>query len=126
MRILLESFAGKFVSDINRRDVESFQAVRRQPSRKDGLPRANSTCNREVEALRRLLNKAIEWGMLERIPPPGSNACRSLRTNPVPLPRRGQTSTGSIFEALAAHHRLRLKTGMRRGEILNQRGPTWT
>ena len=122
MRIILESFGGKFVSDIDRRDVESFQAVRRATLRKDGLPRANSTCNREVEAIRRLLNKAIEWGMLERNP--------ASRLKPLPEPQ-GRTRFLSLDEAKrlleASSRHLRpiivcaLETGMRRGEILNLR-----
>ena len=122
MRILLESFAGKFVSDIDRRDVESFQAVRRATLCKDGLPRANSTCNREVEALRRLLNKAIEWGMLER------NPASRLKRLPEPQGRTRFLSLDEakrLLEASSRHLRpiivCALETGMRRGEILNLR-----
>jgi integrase len=122
MQIILESFGGKFVSDIDRREVESFQAVRRATLRKDGLPRANSTCNREVEALRRLLNKAIEWGMLER------NPASRLKSLPEPQGRTRFLSLDEakrLLEASSRHLRpiivCALETGMRRGEILNLR-----
>jgi integrase len=122
MRFILQYFAGKFVSDIDRRDVESFQSARRATLRTDGRPRANSTCNREVEALRRLLNKAIEWGMLERNP--------ASRIKPLPEPQ-GRTRFLSLDEAkrlLEASSRhltpiivCALETGMRRSEILGLR-----
>ena len=122
MRIILGGFGGKIVSDIDKRDVESFQASRRSTLRKDGRPRANSTCNREVEALRRLLNKAIEWGMLERNP--------ASRLKPLPEPK-GRTrfltldEAKRLLEASSRHLRpiivCALETGMRRSEILGLR-----
>ena len=122
MRILLEYFAGKFVTDIDRRDVESFQSARRATPRSDGRPRANSTCNREVETLRRLLNKAIEWGMLER------NPASRLKSLPEPQGRTRFLTLDEakrLLEASSRHLRpivvCSLETGMRRGEILNLR-----
>lgn len=122
MRFILERFAGKFVSDIERREVESFQASRRALLRKDGRPRAHSTINREVEALRRLLNKAVRWGML------GKNPASQLNLLPEP---RGRTrfltldEAKRLLEATSRHLRpiivCALETGMRRSEILGLR-----
>ncbi len=122
MRIILEQFAGRVVADIDRRDVESFQVLRRSTLRTDGQPRANTTINREVETLRRLLNKAIEWGMLERNP--------ASRLKPLPEPQ-GRTrfltldEAKRLLEASSRHLRpiiiCALETGMRRGEILGLR-----
>ena len=122
MRVILEYFGGKFLSDVGRRDVESFQAMRRAIKRWDGRPRANSTCNREMQAIRRLLNKAVEWDLLERNP--------ASRFKLLPEPR-GRTRFLSLEEAKklleSASRHLRpiiicaLETGMRRNEILTLR-----
>lgn len=122
MRFILNQFAGKIVSEIDRREVESFQASRRAVLRKDGRPRANSTINREVEALRRLLNKAIKWGMLAK------NPASQIKLLPEP---RGRTrfltldEAKRLLEASSRHLRpivlCALETGMRRSEILSLR-----
>ena len=103
-------------------EIDYYCKGKRYRERKDGLPRANSTCNREVEAIRRLLNKANEWGMLER------NPASRLKSLPEP---RGRTRFLSLDEAKRlleeSSRHLRpiivcaLETGMRRGEILNLR-----
>ena len=122
MGIIAKHFAGRFASDIDRREVESFQSLRREVLLKNGSPRSNATVNREVAALRRLLNKGVEWGMLAR------NPAARIRLLPEP---RGRTRFLSLDEAkrlleVSSRH-LRpilvcaLETGMRRGEIMNLR-----
>ena len=82
MRIILESFGGKFVSDIDRQEVESFQALRRTTLRKDGLPRANSTCNGKWRRSGGSSTRRSSGECWRGIPPPGSNPCRSLGDGP--------------------------------------------
>jgi integrase len=55
---------------INMDMVDDFVARRRKTKRKGGKSFLKiSTINRELEVWRRALNKAVEWGVLEKVPP---------------------------------------------------------
>ena len=122
MNTIRNHFAGKLVSQITVYDVETFFAYRRGTQTIKGTPRSAATCNRELGALKRLINKAIAWGMAV------SNPVLSVK----PLrEERGRMRFLSLEEAgrlmeCASHH-LRpviataLCTGMRRGEIMGMR-----
>ena len=122
MNTIRNHFAGKLVSQITIYDVETFFAHRRSVPTIKGTPRSSATCNRELGALKRLINKAITWGMAV------SNPVLSVK----PLrEERGRMRFLSLEEAgrlmeCASHH-LRpiiataLCTGMRRGEIMGMR-----
>ena len=122
MNTIRNHFAGKLVSQITVYDVETFFAHRRSLLTVKGTPRSAATSNRELGALKRLINKTIAWGMAV------SNPVLSLK----PLrEERGRMRFLSLEEAgrlmeCASHH-LRpviataLCTGMRRGEIMGMR-----
>jgi len=63
MNTIRNHFAGKLVSQTTVYDVETFFAYRRGTQTIKGTPRSAATCNRELGALKRLINKAIAWGM---------------------------------------------------------------
>jgi len=122
MNTIRNHFSGKLVSQISVYDVETFFAHRKSVPTIKGTPRSAATCNRELGALKRLINKAITWGMAV------SNPVLSVK----PLrEERGRMRFLSLEEAgrlmeCASHH-LRpiiataLCTGMRRGEIMGMR-----
>jgi integrase len=123
LRAILSVFGGnKPVSQIDRSDVDAFQRARLDTTKRDGTPRSNCTINREVAALHRLLNKAVEWEAIEKNPGAGRKM----------LPeRKGRTrflsvdEAGRLMDACSSHLYpivlCALETGMRRGEILNLR-----
>ena len=63
MNTIRNHFAGKLISQITVYDVETFFAHRRGVPTIKGTPRSAATSNRELGALKRLINKAIAWGM---------------------------------------------------------------
>ena len=120
LNLIRDHFKRKLVSQITVHDVEKFLSVRRNVPKKSGEPRSAATCNRELGVLKRLLNKAIIWGMAATNP--------ALSVKPLREPK-GRTRSLSVEEAgrllgVSPDH-LRpilltaLDTGMRRGEILS-------
>jgi len=55
-------FGGKLLNQISRQQIQSFHTALRE----SGL--AAATANHQVKLLRRALNLAVEWGMLEKNP----------------------------------------------------------
>ncbi len=115
-------FAGKFVGEITTFDVDRFLKVRRETPTKKKTPRTPATCNRELGVLKRLLNKAVAWGMAP------SNLARGVKPLPEPKGRTRFLSVEKarkLMECSAAHLRpiimTALETGMRRGELIRLR-----
>ena len=123
MNTIRNHFAGKLVSQITVYDVETFFSHRRNVPTIKGTPRSAATSNRELGALKRLINKAIAWGMAV------SNPVLSVK----PLREEGARTrflsleeAGRLMKCASNHLRpiiaTALCTGMRRGEIMGMRG----
>jgi integrase len=113
------------VSQVAIDEIETFLAIRRDTPIKrkdDDHPRSAATCNRELSALKRLINKALEWGMATTNPVP--------KVKPLPEPN-GRTRFLSLDESRrlleCATRHLRpilltaLESSMRRGEIFRMK-----
>lgn len=63
-----EYFKGKKLFQITPLEIEQFKKVRKETPVRGGKPRSDVSVNRELEVLRHMLNKAVEWGMLDENP----------------------------------------------------------
>jgi integrase len=62
------AFGTRRLSEITYLDLETYRNRRRATPTRAGKPRTDATVNREMTTLRHMLNKAVEWGMLEHNP----------------------------------------------------------
>jgi integrase len=125
---LRETFGKHYLSEITYLDLETYRNRRRSTPTWAGKPRADATVNREVATLRHMLNKAVEWGMLENNPfSKGSKL--GLKENNHRLRFLTEEEVGALLKACSdlstysPHLRplveTALNTGMRRGELLS-------
>jgi site-specific recombinase XerD len=61
-------FGDRRLSEIGYLDLETYRNRRKATPTRAGKPRTDATINRELSTLRHMLNKAVEWGMLEHNP----------------------------------------------------------
>ena len=72
--ILLNSFGdgddqpGRKLCSISPYDLEEFKRRRKETPTRSGKPRSDVSVIRELETLRHLFNKAVEWGMMTESP----------------------------------------------------------
>jgi len=116
----LKSYFGNIpLYQITRRKAEEYQAWRINQRKKDGKPISPATVNREIAMLKRIINKAMEWGKASKNPIskikmfPEERKLRFLSQQE--LERLIECSP----EALKPIVIVAVFTGMRRGEILN-------
>jgi len=116
----LKSYFGNIpLCQITRRKAEEYQAWRINQRKKDGKPISPATVNREMAMLKRIINKAMEWGKASKNPIskikmfPEERKLRFLSQQE--LTRLVECSP----EALKPIIIIAVFTGMRRGEILN-------
>ena len=113
-----EYFKGRMVGDLTTLDVERFRNDRKETPVRGKTPRSGAAVNRELATLRAMLNKAVQWGMIERNPasrvkmfpePPGRNCFLKVE------------EAGRLLDACHPHIRsivlCALETGMRKSEI---------
>ena len=119
LNIIKDYFKRRIVSQITVYDVEKFIMIRRNAPKKSGESRSAATCNRELGVLKRLLNKAVAWGMA------ATNPALSVKPLREPEGRNRYLSieeAGRLIDASPDHLKpillTALDTGMRRGEIL--------
>ncbi len=125
-RYLVEEYRGAFggrrLAEISYLDLETFRNRRRATLTRAGKPRTDATVNREMSTLRHMLNKAIEWGMLEKSPL-GQGSRLMLKENNHRLRFLTLLEIEALLGACMAHVRpiveTALHTGMRRNEILS-------
>jgi integrase len=63
-----EFFKDKRLFQITPFDIEQFKKQRKETPVRGGKIRSDVSVNRELEVLRHMLNKAVEWGMLDENP----------------------------------------------------------
>ncbi len=56
------------LKDLSYLDLETYRNKRKATPLASGKIRTDATVNREMSALKHMLNKAVEWGMLEVSP----------------------------------------------------------
>ena len=66
--VFREYFGNKLLSEIDYKTLEDFRDTRKKTPTQHGTERSNRTVNIEMAFLRRILNKAVKWEMLERSP----------------------------------------------------------
>ena len=68
LNIFLFFFGTRKLCQIIPLDIEDFKKKRKETPTQHGKERSRISVNRELETLRHILNKAVEWGMLEENP----------------------------------------------------------
>ncbi len=116
----LKPFFGRYRLDqITSFLIEKYLHERRQSISRRGIPPANGTINRELEMLKHMFNKAIDWGKAERNPVRG---IRFLK-EPPPIQRiLTEEEEQQLLQASAPHLRIAIllatNAGLRLGEVL--------
>jgi len=124
VRYLREAFGEKRLKDISYLDLETYRNRRKATPLANGKPRTDATVNREMATLRHMLNKAVEWGLLE-VSPFRKGARLTLRENNQRHRYLTEEEIERLLSACSPHLKpiveLALHTGMRKGELLNLR-----
>ena len=68
VNILLGFFATHKLCQIAPLDIEDFKKKRKETLTQHGKERSGISVNRELETLRHIFNKAVEWGMMDKNP----------------------------------------------------------
>jgi len=113
-------FGGMYLNAINEEMVNRYILQRRGQKTARGTPPADNTVNRELEILSKILNSAVEWGYLQRLPLKRVRKLHIQRKEVEPLSqkevRRLLDNTDSFDKPLFA---CAVYTGARLGELLN-------
>ena len=121
-------FDHKIVCDITEHDVIAFRNVRQDTSTRNGTLRTPAAVNREISVLKRLLGKAVTWGMAR------TNVASGVKPLKEPKGRlhylEVEEAGRLLQEAVRSENPhlypillTALETGMRRGEIMKLRCP---
>lgn len=117
-----EYFSRRLLHEITALDVERFKNERKGAPTRAKRPRSGTAVNREMACLRAMLNKALQWEMIER------NPAAKVKMFPEPSGRNAFLSieeAGRLLDACHSHLRpivlCALETGMRKSEILGLR-----
>jgi len=121
-------------------DVEQFKKKRKDTPTRSGKPRSDVAVNRELETLRHILNKAVEWGMMTENPfnrfktailfAEDENRIRYLTEDEIkklfavlgeekPKDKKKPEEKIKPYQYLENIVKTALLTGLRRGDILN-------
>jgi integrase len=122
LKMAREYFGEKRLSKITYLDLETWRNKRKATCTIAGKPRSDASTNREMALISHILNKAIEWGMLETSPFKKGKRLMFKENN-----QRLRFLTDGEVEALLNASSPHLKpivevallTGMRRGELLS-------
>jgi len=110
---LLARFKGQYLNEINVLDVEDYKRIRLKKVKP-------ATVNHELKCLKAMLNKAMEWGIIDEYPVSRIKLLRTENKRLIFLELEEIERLVSACEGnLAAIVTLALHTGMRRGEIFS-------
>jgi integrase len=112
LKCLSRCFGGKQLYEITAYDIENYKSIR-------GATLSPASVNRELACLKHMLNKAVEWEMLETNP---AKKVRLLRENNQRLRYLTHDEVQRLYSCSANHLKpiilTALFTGMRKSEIL--------
>ena len=124
LKVIKKWFKGKLLAHISAYDIEMFRNSRKQAKTKNNRERADATVNRELETLRHLFSKAVEWEMVEVNPFDKINDL-FYEENNQRLRFLDEKEISRLLDACRAHLRpiviCAINTGMRLSEILTLR-----
>jgi integrase len=116
----LGDFSGKALSQITAGDVERWKSARMTRIGVNRLGReavmSSETAAKELRTLKAILNKAVEWGEIERSPAKSVKAPKNLRSAPIHWYTKANLAKLYRGSQYAAMWRLLANTGLRRGE----------
>lgn len=117
----LQSFFGNIpLYRITRKSTEDYMAWRSKQTKQGGKPISMSTINKEIACLKRIFNKAIEWGKARENPVSRIEMFRIEEKKPRFLSEEEFNKLMEFApEPLKPIILVAVFTGMRRGEILN-------
>ncbi|MGD0829139.1 MAG: site-specific integrase [Desulfobaccales bacterium] len=125
LAVVQDHFGGRSLSGITYLDLETYRNRRKATPVKGGKSRTDASVNREMALIGHMLNKAVEWGLLETSPFKKGKRLM-LKENNHRLRFLTDTEIDTLLNAFIPHLRpiveTALHTGMRRGELL---GLTW-
>jgi len=118
---LLDVFGRRPLSKITYLDLEKLRNNRKLTPTWKGTVRADASVNREMAVLKHMLNKAVEWGMLE-VNPFRKGSSLMLKENNKRMRFLSEGEVAALLRESPDHLRpivqTALLTGMRSGEIL--------
>jgi integrase len=118
---LRASFGDRQLSHISYLDLETYRNNRKLGVVRTGNHRSDARVNREMAVLKHMLNKAVEWGMLE-VSPFKRGKSLMFRENNWRLRFLTEEEIDPLLESCASYLRpiveTSLLTGMRLGELL--------
>ena len=121
VRYLREAFGEKRLKDLSYLDLEIYRNKRKATPLASGKPRTVATVNREMAALKHMLNKAVEWGML-KVSPFRQGSRLTFQENNQRQRYLMEEEIESLLSSCSPHLapivELALHTGMRKGELL--------
>jgi integrase len=121
-------FGDRRLSEIGYLDLETYRNRRKATPTRAGKPRTDATVNRELSTLRHMLNKAVEWGMLETSPfkkgsrlmlKENNHRLRFLTDSEIEALLKACDDLKTCTPYLRPIVETALLTGMRRGELLS-------
>ena len=117
-----EVFGDTLLGQITYLELETFRNRRKATPNKWGKIKADTTINREIVLMKHMLNKAVEWGMLETSPFKKGQRLM-FKENNQRLRFLSGDEIDRLLEACSSHLKpiveTALHTGMRRGELFS-------
>ncbi len=122
VRDLREAFGDQKLSEIGYMNLETWRNKRKATPTRSGKPRAAGSVNGEVAVFDHMMNKAVEWGLLE-VNPFKKGKRLMIKTDNQRTRFLSETEIEALLSECPSHLRpiveTALLTGMRRGEMLS-------
>jgi integrase len=120
-----DALKGRKLADISRQDIERWLSTRETrlgfDRHKKAAIVAAETATKELRTLKAVLNKAVDWGQLEKSPAKGVKPPKNKRSAPIHFYSKSELSRLYEFSGYAPIWRLMANTGMRRAEAQHLR-----